>query len=233
MRERIAKRKRLHRVLDLPAATETGRGDGPSPPAEFPGHEVLGEIGRGGMGIVYRARDIRLGRVVALKTLVEAGQATRDQLDRFLDEARAVARLRHPNIVAIHAIGEHEGRPYFSLEYVEGGNLAQRLAGGPLSPRQAAELVESLAHAVHAAHRAGIVHRDLKPSNVLLTAEGVPKVGDFGLAKLAGQRLGADLLRSGHGHPQLHGAGAGGGSFQRMLVRLPTSMPWGRSSTMS
>ncbi|MGP0064428.1 MAG: protein kinase domain-containing protein [Isosphaeraceae bacterium] len=192
LRERIAKRKRLHRVLDLPAATETGRGDGPSPPAEFPGHEVLGEIGRGGMGIVYRARDIRLGRVVALKTLVEAGQATRDQLDRFLDEARAVARLRHPNIVAIHAIGEHEGRPYFSLEYVEGGNLAQRLAGGPLSPRQAAELVESLAHSVHAAHRAGIVHRDLKPSNVLLTAEGVPKVGDFGLAKW----LGSDSART-------------------------------------
>ena len=152
--------------------------------AEFPGHEVLGEIGRGGMGVVYRARDVRLGRIVALKTLAEAQHASRDQLDRFLVEAKAVARLRHPNIIAIHAIGEHEERPYFSLEYAEGGNLAQRLADGPMAPRQAAELVESLARAVHAAHRAGIIHRDLKPSNVLLTAEGVPKVGDFGLAKL-------------------------------------------------
>ena len=149
-----------------------------------PGHEVLGRLGRGGMGLVYQARDIRLGRIVALKTLAAAQYATREQLERFLDEARAVARLRHPNIVAIHAIGEHEGRPYLSLEYAEGGSLAQRMAGGPMAPRPSAELVELLAHAIEAAHRAGVVHRDLKPGNVLLTAEGVPKVGDFGLAKL-------------------------------------------------
>jgi serine/threonine-protein kinase len=182
LRERIAKRKRLHAVLALPTEPAGDRGEPPLP--EFPGHEVLGRLGRGGMGVVYRARDVRLGRIVALKTLAEARYATRDQVERFLDEARAVARLRHPNIVAIHAIGEHEGQPYLSLEYVDGGSLTHRLAEGPLVPRPAAELVETLARAIDAAHRAGVVHRDLKPSNVLLTAEGTPKVGDFGLAKL-------------------------------------------------
>ena len=182
LRERIAKRKRLRRILAMPAAGDDEEGERPLP--EFPGHEVEGQIGRGGMGVVYRARDVRLGRVVALKTLAEARYATREQVERFLDEARAVARLRHPNIMAIHAIGEHEGRPYLSLEYLEGGSLAQRLANGPMAPRPAAALVETLARAVEVAHRAGVVHRDLKPGNVLLTAEGVPKVGDFGLAKL-------------------------------------------------
>ena len=182
LRERIAKRKRLRAILAMPTTPEAGGAEAPLP--EFPGHEVLDQLGRGGMGIVYRARDVRLGRIVALKTLLEARYATPEQIERFLDEARAVARLRHPNIVAIHAIGEHEGRPYLSLEYVEGGSLARRLVSGPMAPRPAAELVETVARAIDAAHRAGVVHRDLKPGNVLLTAEGVPKVGDFGLAKL-------------------------------------------------
>ncbi len=182
LRERIAKRKRLRAILAMPAEPEADRVEPPLP--EFPGHEVLDRLGRGGMGIVYRARDARLGRIVALKTLAEARYATREQIERFLDEARAVARLRHPNIVAIHAIGEHEERPYLSLEFVEGGSLAHRLVDGPMAPRPAAELVETLARAIDVAHRAGVVHRDLKPSNVLLTAEGVPKVSDFGLAKL-------------------------------------------------
>ena len=229
LRDRIAKRKRLHEVLALPEATEGGRGDGSLP--EFPGHEVLGEVGRGGMGVVYRALDVRLGRIVALKTLAEARHASRDQLDRFLDEAKAVARLRHPNIIAIHAIDEHEERPYFSLEYAEGGNLAQRLAEGPMSPRPAAELVESLARAVHVAHRAGIIHRDLKPSNVLLTAEGVPKVGDFGLAKL----LGGDSARTFSGQvmgtPSYMAPEQAEGHARRW-ARPPTSMRWGRSSTI-
>jgi serine/threonine-protein kinase len=180
--ERIVKRKRLRALLALPEMPRNDRDDPPLP--EFPGHEVLGRLGRGGMGIVYRARDVRLGRIVALKTLAEARYATREQIERFLDEARAVARLRHPNIVGIHAIGEHDGQPYLSLEYVEGGNLAHRLVDGPMAPRPAAELVETLARAIDAAHRAGVVHRDLKPANVLLTVDGAPKVGDFGLAKL-------------------------------------------------
>ena len=136
------------------------------------------------MGIVYKARDQKLGRIVAIKTIAEGRHATPDQLDRFQAEAHAIARLRHPNIIAIHAIGEHDDRPYLSLEFAEGGSLAQRLAEKPMAPREAAALVETLARAVHAAHQAGVIHRDLKPSNVLLTADGVPKVSDFGLAKL-------------------------------------------------
>ena len=152
------------------------------------------------MAIVYEARDQKLGRLVAIKTIVNGRYATRGQLDRFRGEAEAVARLKHPNVIAIYSVGEHEGRPYLSLEHAEGGNLAQRLAKGPMGTRLAVELVERLALAVQAAHEAGIVHRDLKPSNILLTAEGTPKVADFGLAKLLGsdsaQTLSGQVLGS-------------------------------------
>ena len=148
------------------------------------GFEVIGVLGHGGMGVVYKARDRELDRIVAIKTIPEGRLATPDQRERFRSEAQAVARLRHPNIIAIHAIGEHEKLPYLSLEFAEGGSLADRLVQEPLPPREAAALVETVARAVHAAHQAGVIHRDLKPSNVLLTADGVPKVSDFGLAKL-------------------------------------------------
>lgn len=154
----------------------------------LPGFEILGVLGRGGMGIVYQARQIKLDRLVALKMVLGGGQADPEQLARFLVEAQAVARLRHPNIVQIHEVGEWQPAtggplPYLALEYVEGGNLDRQLAGTPQSPRRAAELAETLARAMHLAHQHDIVHRDLKPANVLLTADGTPKISDFGLAK--------------------------------------------------
>jgi eukaryotic-like serine/threonine-protein kinase len=161
------------------------------------GYEMIALLGRGGMGIVHQARDVKLGRIVAIKTIAQSQHATADQRERFRAEAHAIARLRHPNIIAIHAIGEHEGQPYLSLEFADGGSLAQRLAERPMAPREAAALVETLARAVHVAHQAGVIHRDLKPSNVLLAADGTPKVSDFGLAKL----LDADSERTASGQP--------------------------------
>ncbi|HEV3259344.1 MAG TPA: protein kinase [Gemmataceae bacterium] len=147
------------------------------------GYEIYGELGRGGMGIVYKARQLKAERLVALKMILAGAHAGAQDLARFRTEAQAVARLQHPNIVQVYEVGEQDGLPFFSLEFVEGGSLAARLDGTPWPARKAAALVETLARAVHAAHAKGIVHRDLKPGNVLLTADGQPKVTDFGLAK--------------------------------------------------
>jgi eukaryotic-like serine/threonine-protein kinase len=140
-------------------------------PAFVPGYELLGELGRGGMGVVYKARQLGLNRLVALKMILSGAHAGPEELARFKAEAEAVARLQHPNIVQVYEVGEHDGRPFFSLEYVDGGSLAQRLDGTPLPARQAAELVETLARAVQYAHQHGVVHRDLKPANILLQAD--------------------------------------------------------------
>ncbi len=166
---------------------------GPSARSTAPeGYELLEELGRGGMGVVCKARQCRLDRLVALKMVLSGANATPRELDRFRREAEAIARLQHPNIVQIYEIGEHEGRPYLALELVEGESLARQIGGKPRSARQAAELVEVLARAIHEAHRHGIIHRDLKPSNVLLTEDGTPKITDFGLAKrLDGESSGA------------------------------------------
>src|SRR5262249_34954298 len=150
---------------------------GPSAAAGVPGYEVLGELGRGGMGVVYKARHLKLNRVVALKMILAGAHAGPAELARFKNEATAVPRLTHPNARQIYQVGEHDGRPFLALEFCPGGSLADRLAGTPLPPRQAALLVEDLARAIHAAHQAGVVHRDLKPANVLLhRAPGLPGV---------------------------------------------------------
>ncbi len=146
-------------------------------------YDLMAELGRGGMGVVYKARQRGLDRTVALKMLIDGAHATPRELDRFRREAEAIARLQHPNIVQIHEIGEHDGQPYLSLEYVDGRSLAQQIDGSPQPVRRSAKLVESLALAMAAAHRVGIIHRDLKPSNVLLTDPDTPKITDFGLAK--------------------------------------------------
>jgi WD40 repeat protein len=148
-----------------------------------PGYLLVAELGRGGMGVVYKARQVTLNRPVALKMILAGAHASDIDRKRFRREAEAVARLQHPHIVQIHEVGEHEGQPYLALELVDGGCLAQQLRNKPRPARQSAELVETLARAVHVAHECGIVHRDLKPANILLTASGTPKVADFGLAK--------------------------------------------------
>jgi serine/threonine protein kinase/Tfp pilus assembly protein PilF len=233
---------------DTPPGRETphGRGEGPSwtpllnpathlePPREapaprpasatpdLPGYEILNVLGHGGMGIVFRARHLRLKRLVALKMLLTDADPETHLLERLRAEAEAVARLQHPHIVQIYDIGEWRGQPYLALEYVEGGSLAEKLDAGPLPPTQAARLLETVARAVHHAHQHGIIHRDLKPGNILLQRKAttdhtedtdknknrpgislsvpsvssvvdcLPKITDFGLAK----RLDADVGRT-------------------------------------
>jgi WD40 repeat protein len=167
---------------------------------DVPGYELLGKLGRGGMGVVYLARHLALDRVVALKMILSGAHAGSDEVNRFRREAAAVARLRHPNVVQIYEIGEAEGLPFLALEYVAGGSLAQHLGGKPQPARAAAGLLATLARTMHAVHQEGLVHRDLKPGNVLLAACGlagaaggeparpqaadvVPKITDFGLVK--------------------------------------------------
>src|SRR5207248_10403024 len=131
-------------------------------------YQIEGELGRGGMGVVYKARQLSLKRTVALKMILSGAHAGEADLDRFRNEAESLARLQHHHIVQVHEVGEHQGLPFFSLEFCPGGSLDRKLAGTPLPAREATRLAEVLARAAHAAHQAGVVHRDLKPANVLL-----------------------------------------------------------------
>jgi eukaryotic-like serine/threonine-protein kinase len=187
-----------------PDTPSPGPGDtvGPDPLRRVPGstgwpavtgYEVLGELGRGGMGVVYKARQVSLNRLVALKMIRASGLGDPQDLARFRAEAQALARLRHPNVVQVYEVGEQAGRPFFAMEYVDGGSLADVPKGTPQPPRWAAPLVQTLARAMHRAHEQGIIHRDLKPANVLVTADGTPKVSDFGVAKFL---MGAGAVRT-------------------------------------
>src|ERR1700757_1141699 len=147
-------------------------------------YEILAPLGAGGMGEVYRARDSRLDRIVALKVLPTSFSADSERLRRFEQEARSVAALNHPNILAVHDIGTHDGAPYMVCELLEGETLRARLHGGMLSTRKAVELAVQIAEGLAAAHEKGIVHRDLKPENIFLTKDGRVKILDFGLAKV-------------------------------------------------
>jgi serine/threonine-protein kinase len=194
-RDRLQRLFEVHRMMcdasqvaTVKAAPPAEGAGGPATGQAVPGrrlgaYELLEEVGRGGMGVVYRARHEGLDRVVAVKVILAGPHADPRDRKRFRTEGEAAAQLQHPNIVQIHDVGEADGLAYFCLEFVGGGSLADRLADKPLPPAEAAALLEALARAVHYAHGRGVVHRDLKPANILLAPDGTPKVADFGLAK--------------------------------------------------
>jgi serine/threonine protein kinase len=184
-RDRLQRQFQIHKLLsddqEADAALPLEIASLPKPAPTMDDYEILGRIGQGAMGVVYKVLDRQLNRVVALKKIRET--ATPTELARFREEAEKMARLEHPHIVRVYAVGKENGLPFFSMELATGGNLSQRIAGKPQPPEWAAQCLETLARAMHYAHQQNLIHRDLKPSNVVLTAAGEPKITDFGLAK--------------------------------------------------
>jgi eukaryotic-like serine/threonine-protein kinase len=228
------------RANDPTLAPQIADSGGAAPGAHvryFGDYEIVEEIARGGMGVVYKARQVSLDRVVALKMILAGQLASQADVERFYVEAKAAANLQHPNIVAIHEIGQHEGQNYFSMDYVEGQSLAQLVRESPLPAARAAGYVKTIAEAIECAHRQGTLHRDLKPSNILIDAFDQPRVTDFGLAKRI--EAGAQLTATGSlmGTPSYMSpeqAGASGGklgpasdvySLGAVLYELVTGRP--------
>jgi serine/threonine protein kinase len=176
-------------------------------------YELLEEVGRGRMGVVYRARHVGLNKVVAVKVMRDALFAGRRERARFRSEAEAVAGLQHAHIVQVYDYGEHDDVPFFCMEFLEGGTLTRRLRRGRMTVAEAAGLVETLARAIHHAHRHGVIHRDLKPGNILFAGDGTPKIADFSIAKLL----------NGHGDETETGAILGTACY------MAPEQAWGRS----
>jgi len=203
---------RCGKPLPLDALEETlappeaagGSGDGPvaGGPPEFAGYQIVDEVGRGGMGVVYRARDPRLDRVVALKVLRSSEHASPEEVARFRREASSTAKLEHPNIVRVYQLDAHEGQYFYAMEFVAGKPLSAIIdRGSPWGARRALELVEKVARGLHHAHRQGVIHRDVKPSNILIDPQGEPRLTDFGLARIREEQgqgeTAAGMTRSG------------------------------------
>jgi tetratricopeptide (TPR) repeat protein/tRNA A-37 threonylcarbamoyl transferase component Bud32 len=211
----------------------------------IPGYEVVSLLGRGGMGVVYKARHLRLNRAVALKMLIAGAYAGPKERARFQREAEAVASLHHPHIVQVYDVGDHQGWPYFTMELLEGGSLAKALAGTPQPAMRAAALLTTLAEAVQVAHQGGIVHRDLKPTNILFAADGTPNIADFGLARhfdgepaltLSGARMGTPSYMAPEqvvGKPEAVGPAADIYSLGAILYEMLTGRPPFRGETAS
>ncbi len=249
VRDRLRRFRELEDQVDSWFPTPGSRARSLEPPdGRFPqisGYDVQAILGRGGMGIVYKARHLRLSRVVALKMLQAGAYAGEHERARFQREAQVVAGLRHPNIVQVYDVGDHEGCPFFTMELLEGGSLAQTVSGTPQPAREAAALLITLAGAVQAAHESGIVHRDLKPGNILLTGDGTPKVADFGLARhfegeaaltLSGTRMGTPSYMAPEqvvGKPGMIGPATDIYALGAMLYEMLTGRPPFRGETAS